>query len=163
MVAGRPTASCASCLCIHSQHVHSLPWRVAPMSAVRYELNGGLSTCLRFIMYQEYLVIVHKCFFINPIWYFYLIWLNKLCLSLSLVRNHYMYYYLSRVKMMHYLPRQFLGLFSRIKNEFSRHRKPKQPLEQIMCTFYNTRVTLNVEVHWKWSYHEYKSFRCCVW
>ena len=102
-------------------------------------------------------------FFINPIWYFYLFWLNKLCLSLSLESNHYMYSYPSRVKMMHYLPRQIFGLFSRIKNEFSRHRKPKQPLEQIMCTFFNTRVTLNVEVHWKWSYHEYKSFRFRVW
>ena len=44
-------------LCILSLHVHALRLRVALMPAVRYDLNGGLPTCPRFIIYQEYLVI----------------------------------------------------------------------------------------------------------
>ena len=56
-----------------------------PMPAVWYDLNGGLPTCIRFIIYQEYMVIVYcYVFFVNLIWYLYLFWLNKHCLSLSL-------------------------------------------------------------------------------
>ena len=62
--------------------------RVASMPAVRSDLNGGLLTCLCFIMYQEYTVI---CIFdqmhVNLIWYLYPFMLNKICLSLSLSLN----------------------------------------------------------------------------
>ena len=55
------------------------------MPAVRSDLNGGLLTCLCFIMYQEYNVI---CIFdqmhVNLIWYLYPFMLNKICPSLSL-------------------------------------------------------------------------------
>ena len=65
--------------------VHAFPLRVASMPAVRSDLNGGLLTCLCFIMYQEYTVI---CIFdqmhVNLIWYLYPFMLNKICLSLSL-------------------------------------------------------------------------------
>ena len=71
-------------LCILSLRVHAIPLRVAPMPAVRYDLNGGLRTCIRFIIYQEYMVIVYCYFFVNLIWYLYLLWLNKHCLGLSL-------------------------------------------------------------------------------
>ena len=53
-------------LCIISLRVHSLPLRVAPMPAVRYDLNGGLPTCIKFIIYQEYMVIVYWCVFCKP-------------------------------------------------------------------------------------------------
>ena len=56
---------------------------VAPITAVRYEVNGGLPMCIRFIIYQEYMVIVYWLVFVNLIWYLYLFWLNKHCLSLS--------------------------------------------------------------------------------
>ena len=56
-------------LCLISLRVHAISLRVAPMPAVRCDLNGGLPTCIRFIIYQEYMVIV----------YFYVF-----CLSLSL-------------------------------------------------------------------------------
>ena len=46
-------------LCIISLRVHAIPLRVAPMPAVWYDLNGGLPTCIRFIIYQEYMVIVY--------------------------------------------------------------------------------------------------------
>ena len=36
-------------LCILSLRVHALPLRVAPMPAVRYDLNGGLPMCITFI------------------------------------------------------------------------------------------------------------------
>ena len=50
-------------LCILSLRVHAIPLRVAPMPAVfRYDLNGGLPTCIRFIIYQEYMVIVYYVF-----------------------------------------------------------------------------------------------------
>ena len=48
--------------CILSLHMHALPFQMAPMPAVRYDLNGGLQMCLRSIIYQEYLVIVCWCF-----------------------------------------------------------------------------------------------------
>ena len=55
------------------------------MPAVRYDLNGGLSTYIRLIIYQEYMVIVYWwVFLVNLIWYLYLFWLNKRCLSLIL-------------------------------------------------------------------------------
>ena len=50
-------------LCILSLRMHALPLRVAPMPAVRYDHNGGLPTCIRVIIYQEYMVIVYWCFF----------------------------------------------------------------------------------------------------
>ena len=57
---------------------------MAPITAVRYDLNGGLPTCIWFIIYQEYMVIVYcYVFFVNLIWFLYLFWLNKHCLSLS--------------------------------------------------------------------------------
>ena len=67
------------------------------MPAVRSDLNGGLLTCLCFIMYQEYTVI---CIFdqmhVNLIWYLYPFMLNKICLSLSLRCEEVQeYYYLS--------------------------------------------------------------------
>ena len=72
-------------LCIISLRVHAIPLRVALMPAVRYNLNGGLPTCIRFIIYQQYMVIAYcYVFFVNLIWYLYLFWLNKHCLSLSL-------------------------------------------------------------------------------
>ena len=52
-------------LCIPSLHVHAFPLRVPLMPAFRYDLNWGLLTCLTFIMYQEYLVIV-KWWFCKP-------------------------------------------------------------------------------------------------
>ena len=36
------------------------------MPAVRYDLNGGLPTCIRFIIYQEYMVIVYCYVFCKP-------------------------------------------------------------------------------------------------
>ena len=48
--------------CIISLRVHALPIRVAPMPAVKYDLNGGLPTSLRFIIYQEYMVIAYWSF-----------------------------------------------------------------------------------------------------
>ena len=72
-------------LCILSLRVHAIPLWVAPMPAVRYDPNGGLPTCIRFIIYQEYMFFVYwYAFFVNLIWYLYLFWLNKHCLSLSL-------------------------------------------------------------------------------
>ena len=54
-------------LCILSLRVHAIPLRVAPMPAVRYDLNGGLPTCIRLIIYQEYMVIVYwYVFFCKP-------------------------------------------------------------------------------------------------
>ena len=53
-------------LCILSLRVHAIPLRVAPMPAVRYDLNGGLPTCIRFIIYQEYMVIVYCYVFCKP-------------------------------------------------------------------------------------------------
>ena len=53
-------------LCILSLRVHAIPLRVAPMPAVRYDLNGGLPTCIRFIIYQEYIVIVYFYVFRKP-------------------------------------------------------------------------------------------------
>ena len=50
-------------LCILSLRVHDVPLRVAPMPAVRYDLNGGLPTCIRFIIYLEHMVIVYWRFF----------------------------------------------------------------------------------------------------
>ena len=55
-----------------------------PHARVRYDLNGGLPTCIRFYIYQDYMAIVYWCFFVNLIWYLYLFWLNKHSLSLSL-------------------------------------------------------------------------------
>ena len=70
---------------ILSLRVHAIPLRMTPMPAVRYDLNGGFPTCIRFIIYQEYMVIVYcYVFFVNLIWYVYLFWLNKHSLSLSL-------------------------------------------------------------------------------
>ena len=46
-------------LCSLSLRVRALPLRVTSMPAVRYDLNGGLPTCIRFIIYQEYMVIVY--------------------------------------------------------------------------------------------------------
>ena len=46
-------------LCILLLRVHAIPLRVAPMPAVRYDLNGGLPTFIRFIIYQEYMAIVY--------------------------------------------------------------------------------------------------------
>ena len=55
------------------------------MPAVRSDLNGGLLTCLCFIMYQEYTVIcICDQMHVNLIWYLYPFMLNKICLSLSL-------------------------------------------------------------------------------
>ena len=51
-----------------SLNVHALSLGVAPMPAARYDLNGGLLTCLRFIIYREYLVIVYWCFSLQT-WY----------------------------------------------------------------------------------------------
>ena len=73
-----------SSLCILSLRVHTLPIHVAPIPAVRYDLNGGLPRCIRFIIYQEYMVIVYWCVLVNLILYLYLFWLNKHCLSLNL-------------------------------------------------------------------------------
>ena len=53
-------------LCILSLRVHTLPLRVAPMSAVRYDLNGGLPTCIIVIIYPEYMVIIYWWFFCKP-------------------------------------------------------------------------------------------------
>ena len=53
-------------LCLISLRVHAIPLRVAPMPAVRCDLNGGLPTCIRFIIYQEYMVIVYCYFFCKP-------------------------------------------------------------------------------------------------
>ena len=53
-------------LCILSLRVHAIPLRVAPMPAVRYDLNGGLPTCIRLIVYQEYMVIVYCYVFCKP-------------------------------------------------------------------------------------------------
>ena len=64
-------------LYILSLHVHALPLRVAPIPAVKYDLNGGLPTCIRFITYQEYMIIVYRFVFVILIWYLYLFWLNK--------------------------------------------------------------------------------------
>ena len=52
--------------CIISLRVHAIPLRVAPMPAVRYDLNGGLPTCIRYIIYQEYMVIVYCYVFCKP-------------------------------------------------------------------------------------------------
>ena len=80
-------------LCILSLRVHAIPLRVAPMPAVRYDLNGGLPTCIRFIIYQEYMVIIYcYVFFVNLIWYLYLFWLNKHCLSLSESESCFQYF-----------------------------------------------------------------------
>ena len=76
-------------LCNLSLRVHAIPLRVAAMPAVRYDLNGGLPTGIRFIIYQEYVVIVYCYFSVNLIWYLYLFWLNKHCLSLSLSLINY--------------------------------------------------------------------------
>ena len=51
-------------LCILS--LHAIPLRVAPMPAVRYDLNWGLPMCIRFIIYQEYMVIVYYSGFYKP-------------------------------------------------------------------------------------------------
>ena len=48
--------------CVPNIAVHALPFRLASMPAVRFDLNGGLLTCLYFIIYQEYNVI---CISIN--------------------------------------------------------------------------------------------------
>ena len=71
----------------HQKVALSISLPVAPMTTVRYDFNGSLPTCLRFIVYQQYLVIVYWCFFVNLIWYLYLFWLDKQyrILSLSLV------------------------------------------------------------------------------
>ena len=53
-------------LCLISLRVHVIPLRVAPMPAVRCDLNGGLPTCIRFIIYQEYMVIVYCYVFCKP-------------------------------------------------------------------------------------------------
>ena len=53
-------------LCLISLRVHAIPLRVAPMPAVRCDLNGGLPTCIRFIIYQEYMVIVYCYVFCKP-------------------------------------------------------------------------------------------------
>ena len=53
-------------LCILSLRVHAIPLRVAPMPAVRYDPNGGLPTCIRFIIYHEYMVIVYCYVFCKP-------------------------------------------------------------------------------------------------
>ena len=57
--------------------------------AVRSDLNGGLLTCLCFIMYQEYTVI---CIFdqmhVNLIWYLYPFMLNKICFTYCLDFNN---------------------------------------------------------------------------
>ena len=73
--------------CVPNIAVHALPFQVASMPGVRFDLNGGLLTCLYFIIYQGYNVI---CISINRMWtrydtriYFYPFMLNKLCLSLS--------------------------------------------------------------------------------
>ena len=47
-------------------------------------LNGCLPTCIRFIIYQEYMVILYWCVFVYLIWYLYTFWLTKHCLSLGL-------------------------------------------------------------------------------
>ena len=70
-------------LCLISLRVHAIPLRVAPMPAVRCDLNGGLPTCIRFIIYQEYMVIVYCYVFCKPDMVS-VFWLNKHCLSLSL-------------------------------------------------------------------------------
>ena len=41
-------------LCESNTVVHVLPLRMASMPAVRFDLNGGLLTCLYFIIYEEY-------------------------------------------------------------------------------------------------------------
>ena len=46
-------------LSILSLSVHVLPLPVAPMTTVRYNLNGSLPTCLRLIVYS---VILYWCF-----------------------------------------------------------------------------------------------------
>ena len=49
-------------VCVPNIAVHALPFRVASMPAVRFDLDGGLLTCLYFIIYQGYNVI---CISIN--------------------------------------------------------------------------------------------------
>ena len=59
------------------------PFRVASMPAVRYDLSGGLPTCLLLFIYQDYSVI---CIFKKLMWSWYgtcIFLLNKFCLSLS--------------------------------------------------------------------------------
>ena len=59
------------------------PFRVASMPAVRYDLSGGLPTCLWLSIYQDYSVI---CISKKLMWTWYgtcIFLLNKLCLSLS--------------------------------------------------------------------------------
>ena len=74
-------------LLVFSLCVHALPLWVAPMPAVKYDLNGGLPTSLRFTIYQEYMVIAYLSFF--KTWsgiYIYFGWAkNFLNLSLSLM------------------------------------------------------------------------------
>ena len=43
--------------CASITTVHAFPFRVASMPAVRYDLSGGLPTCLWLFIYQDYSVI----------------------------------------------------------------------------------------------------------
>ena len=44
--------------CILSLRVNALPLRMAPMPAARYDLNGGLPTRIRLIIYQVYILYI---------------------------------------------------------------------------------------------------------
>ena len=43
--------------CAYTTTAHAFPFRVAFMPAVRYDLSGGLPTCLWLFIYQDYSVI----------------------------------------------------------------------------------------------------------
>ena len=66
--------------------VYALPFRVASMPAVRYDLNGGLPTCLWYDSLCVRIIWLLLCLwiYVNLIWYLYLFMFNKSCLSLRL-------------------------------------------------------------------------------
>ena len=67
ILVGRAPSSGSCIMYSLSLRMHALPLWVAPMPAIRSDLNGGVPTCLRFIIYQEYMVIVYWCAFCNGI------------------------------------------------------------------------------------------------
>ena len=46
--------------CASITSAHAFPFRVASMPAVRYDLSGGLPTCLWLFIYQDYSVICNS-------------------------------------------------------------------------------------------------------
>ena len=73
---------------------------------VRYDLSGGLPTCLWLFIYQDYSVIcISKKTHVNLIWYLYIFLLNKLCLSLSLGLNRLVIWAI--LTQMHHIIKKF--------------------------------------------------------